>query len=196
MGSWFGSTPSGSRVTTHIVGADQAVEALKKLEFAARRRVVTSATRASNAVLVRAAREMSPVGKTGQLKKQIRGTVKFDRITGTVSGTIRSHATKKQSAKGIRTAARYAHLVIGGTRPHEITASGDGLKTPAGFYRRINHPGAKPRPFMEEAANQYFQQAINAFGFQLDVALSREVAKLRQAGQAKAALVAAVAERF
>ena len=52
MGDYFTSAPSSIRV--HIEGAAEAIEALKQLEYNARRRVVSAATRASNAVLVKA----------------------------------------------------------------------------------------------------------------------------------------------
>jgi acyl-phosphate glycerol 3-phosphate acyltransferase len=66
---------------------------------------VSSATRAANAVIVKKAKALAPVGKTGKLKKQIRGTVKMQAASGIVSGTVRSGATKAQRGKGVATAA-------------------------------------------------------------------------------------------
>ncbi|NLX57284.1 MAG: hypothetical protein GXY58_19415 [Planctomycetaceae bacterium] len=173
-----------STITTRIVGADAAIKALQQLEFAARRRVVLAAVRASNAVIVREARSRAPVGKSGELKRQIRGTVKMDQISGDVRGESKSRATKRQRDSGVRFASRYAHMVIGGTKPHEITRrDGGSLATPQGYYQRIQHPGAKPRPFMEQAADAAFQTAINAFGIKFGMAFLREAEKARTSFQ-------------
>lgn len=176
-------TASPSAITTRIIGADTAIKALQQLEFAARRRVVSAAVRASNTVIVREARSRAPVGKTGELKRQIRGTVKMDQATGIVRGEIKSRATKRQRDSGVRFASKYAHLVIGGTKPHDIQRKdGGSLATPQGYYQRVQHPGAKPRPFMEQAADAVFQQAINAFGVKFDIAFLKEVEKVRTMG--------------
>lgn len=195
--TYFKANDPGSRVTVHIEGVEGALEVLKQLEFAARRRVVSAAVRASNAVVVKEAKSLAPVGKTGKLKKQIRGTVKMQPASGIVYGTIRSGATKAMRKKGVKSAARYAHLVIGGTKPHSIQKGDEGamLALPGGYYTRLNHPGAKPRPFMEQAANQVFQAAINAFGFKLDEALAKEIEKVKHLGATRQAM-AAIAARF
>ena len=182
-----------AKITLHLEGATTAHEGLTKLEYAARRRVVSAAVRAANSVVVKKARELCPVGKTGQLKKQLHGTVKQDRVSGTVYGYVRSSATKRQRKKGIVTAARYAHLVIGGTKPHSIE-KGDELamlKLPGGFYTRVNHPGAKPRPFMERAADAVFHDAIFAFAAKFDERLAVERAKVFQS-----AALSAIRGRF
>lgn len=189
MSDYFLSNDPGSKVEVRIDGVAAAVEVLKTLEFAIRRRVVSAAVRAANAVIVREARQLAPVGATGLLKKQMRGTVKMQRASGIVYGTIRSGATKAMRKKGVKTAARYAHLVIGGTKPHSIQQGDQGpmLALPGGWYTRLWHPGAKPRPFMEQAANMAFQQAINAFEFKMDEALAKEIAKARKSGAAAVA---------
>ena len=191
------TAPSPGRVAVHIEGADFAVEALKQVEFAVRRRVLSAAVRAANAVVVREAKLLAPTGATGMLKKQIRGTVKFDPRGGLITGHVRSAATKKQRGKGIHNAARYAHLVIGGTKPHVIQRAEDGpaLATPSGFYTRIQHPGSKPRPFMEQAADKCFREAVAHFESKLEERLNIEVQKIARQQTAAAAL-AAIGERF
>jgi len=190
MADYFTSNAPGSVVSVHVEGVREAVEVLKKLEFAARRRVVSAAVRAANAVIVKTARSLAPVGKTGLLKKQIRGSVKFQPGSGVVWGDIRSHATKAQRKRGGPNAGKYAHLVIGGTRPHSIEkgATGAMLALPSGFYSRVMHPGARPRPFMDQAANAAFREAINAFGWKMDQALAKEIEKVKQLGATRQAL--------
>jgi len=197
MADYFLPSTSGNIITTRIEGVKEATEALKQLEFAARRRVVSAAVRAANAVIVKEARHLAPVGKTGQLKKQIRGTVKMDRVSGVVRGEIKSSPTKKQRKPGVRFASKYAHMVIAGTKPHSIQkgAGGPMLQLPTGFYARLWHPGAKPRPFMEQAASTAFQAAVNAFGFKFDEALAKEIEKVKHLGATRQAL-ATIAARF
>lgn len=194
------NTPTSSKVSIHLEGATVAVESLKELEFAVRRRVVSAAVRASNAEIVREARKLAPVA-TGLLAKSIRGTVKMDRASGRVYGYVRAKRSAGQSKKakeGDKNPARYAHLVIGGTKPHSIQKGdkSEMLALPGGWYTRVWHPGIKPRPFMEQAASNVFPHAVRAFELKLEERLIVETTKIYKANQAKAAAVNAIAERF
>jgi hypothetical protein len=44
-----------------------------------------------------------------------------------------------------------AHFLEMGTPPHQIKAKGAALNTPNGPFRSVQHPGARPHPFMGEA---------------------------------------------
>jgi HK97 gp10 family phage protein len=187
-----------SKVSIHIEGATTAVQSLKELEFNARRRVVSAAVRASNAVIVREAKKLAPTD-TGLLQRSIRGTVKMDRVSGRVYGYVRakrSAGQKKKAKEGDKNPARYAHLVIGGTKAHEIKRDKGGLAIGTGFYTRVWHPGIKPRPFMEQAASNAFQEAISDFSEKFQEALTKETTKIYNANRAKVAALSAIAERF
>lgn len=182
-------------VQVRIEGATVADKTLRDIEFAARRRVVSAAVRAGNAVIIREARNLAPV-RTGNLRRQIRGTVKMDRVSGRVYGYVRARATKAQRTKGVQSAARYAHLVVAGTKPHEIPARPRGaMQLPGGFFTRVMHPGARPRPFMEQAASNVFSDAVRAFDFKFSERLIVEINKAR-AKNAAAGQLAAIKARF
>lgn len=188
-------SPHSATVSIHIEGATVAVQSLKDLEFAARRRVVSAAVRASNRAIVAEAKKLAPVG-TGLLRKQIRGTVQMDRSSGRVYGYVRARASTAQKTKGVTNAARYVHLVVGGAKAHAIERKDKNLAVGTGFFTRVWHPGIKPRPFMEQAASAAFGQAISDFSEKFEEALVKETTKIYNANRAKAAAFAAIGARF
>lgn len=166
-------------VAAKLIGATAAIAVLRDLEFAARRRVVQAATRAASAVVVAEVRQEAPVGQTGQLRKQLKASLKFARSIGTVIATIRSKATKSQRTK--KTTAWYTRLVVGGTKPHDIhTSLAFALNTPHGFFRHVRHPGARPNPFMDRAAAASFSRAVDAFTAKFKEAMDKEIQKARR----------------
>jgi hypothetical protein len=173
---------TATSVKMHIEGADTAQRVLRHLQFAARRRVVTAATRAGCKEIVLIARRMAPV-RTGMMKRQISTSVKFDRIRGKVAGTVRVKRTRAMKRDDKRAAARYVHLVVGGARAHEIPRADApehvALRTQHGFFTRVQHPGMKPRPFMDQAANVGWRAAVAAFSAKFDEALLKEEAKAK-----------------
>ena len=165
-----------NQVTTTITGIRASNEALRQLEFAARRRVVSAAIRAGASVVQDAARQRAPVGLTGNLRRQLRTSVKMDRSTGTVSATIAGRATKANKAKG--QVAWYTRLVIGGTKPHMIRpVLAGGLSIGDGVYGSALHPGAKPNPFMEQAADSVAAAAVQAFDARFFEKMEEEIAR-------------------
>jgi len=176
-------------VGVRIEGAEKTRKVLAHLDMAARRRVVSAAVRAGNKVLITTARRLAPVD-TGNLRRQISGSVKNDRTTGTVTGLVRAKRTKAMLKKRSSNAARYLHLVTGGTRPHLIpdatapikrdgTEKRNALVTPFGYVSRIEHPGTRPQPFMDAAANVAYRPALSAFEKQFAEKMRAETAKVR-----------------
>jgi HK97 gp10 family phage protein len=190
-------------VDIRIEGVSRAIANLKDLEYNARRRAVSAGVRAANAVVVNAARAASP-RRTGALAASIRGSLKLDKTTGTLVGTVTFKSTKAQKKKGKD--AFYAHMVIGGTKPHEIPeryqkgrmrkakyGGGKDMRYAANrgatkrryvafggrVYSRVGHPGIKPNPFMERVASSAFAPAVQAFETKFAAAIQAEVAKLR-----------------
>lgn len=168
-----------NEITVRLEGADTANKILRHLEFKIQRRVVTAAVRAGMAEVRKEARARAPVD-TGQLQRQLGVSVSMDRVSGKVSGKLRAKRFKGQKKKGAAAAGRYVHLVVAGTRPHEIKPSAAAALVVGGSpYTRVDHPGAKPRPFLDEAARAAFPHAVRAFTFKLDERIAVEAAKAR-----------------
>lgn len=164
------------QITAHVEGLGQAIRNLKTLDRKMARRVVSAAVRAGDAVIVKEARMLAPV-RSGQMRRQIRGSVKLHRGTGTVQGTVKQKSTKRERKKGQR--AHALHLVVGGTKPHEITTKKHGLAIGgAVVVKTVHHPGSHPNPFMDRAAAHANQPALAAFGRKFKAKLDEEVAKL------------------
>ena len=128
-------------VSMRLIGVEQAMANLKSLEAKIVRRAVSAGIRAGNAVLVKSAKSHAP-RKSGALVKSMRGSVKLDRATGTVKGTIRSKSTKAQRKKGFD--AYYMHMVAGGTKPHIIKyTKAKALKIGEGYAAVAHHPAQR-----------------------------------------------------
>lgn len=163
-----------------LEGASTANRILKDLEFKVRRRIVTAAVRAGCRELIKEVRARCPVDR-GHLKKQFRTSVKMQRATGQVIGKVKPKPTKGQRAKGQGHAGRYLHFVVGGTKPHQIPKPGRQAVMLVGGqpYSRIDHPGARPRPFMDEAARFGMPHAMRAFTLKMDERMRKELLKIR-----------------
>jgi HK97 gp10 family phage protein len=152
------STPP---VTVEVQGIAAAVRSLERIEYAARRRVVTAAVRAASKEVIQEAKQNAPV-RTGMLRKQLRASIKLDRRTGNVYATVRARASAAQKAK--KNVAWYIGLVVGGTKPHSIKPK---LKKSLAIgnqpVEQVEHPGAKANPFVEKAATDAFSRAVTAF---------------------------------
>lgn len=164
-------------LTLDVRGLRSAARALEGLERKARRRVCSAAVRAGNGVFIKEARRLAPY-RTGQMRRQIRGSVKMQQASGTVVGTVQPRSTKKERRKGQK--AHAAHLVVGGTKPHVIRArSADSLRFGRVYVEQVNHPGARANPFMERAANTAFRDAVKAFDKKYAERLDVEARKAR-----------------
>lgn len=74
----------------------------------------------------------------GRLKRSIRVDVRLNKKFSTITGYY---------DEGL---APHGEYVLFGTRPHEIRAKNDkALKTPYGFFKKVEHPGTKPNDFLE-----------------------------------------------
>lgn len=108
--------------------------------------------------IVNNAKEIAPY-KTGNLKKDIK---------------VISYSHKK-AVIGNTKLAPYAKFVHFGTKPHMIKvkkARALANKNGKIFGKKVNHPGTKANPYLENAANRY----INSSGFtRAKSALANEV---------------------
>lgn len=158
-------------VTIAMTGIDQAMRNLRTLDRKMARRIVSAGVRAADKEIVKEARLLSPV-RSGALRRSIRASVKMNRATGSVVGTIKSKTTAAMKRKGYD--AYYAHMVVGGTKPHDIPhATFQGHS-----YAIVHHPGTRPNPFMERAARRVFSRAVAAFSKKLKEKLDAEVKAL------------------
>lgn len=183
IGDW-----SKSHHPVTVEGLAEAREILNRLPQNIIRNAVTAAVRAGNRVVITEARQQAPRGQTGQLAKSIRGSVKTDRRRGIVYGRVRPKATKREREAGKST--HYAKFVVGGTKPHRIPKQGtDALAFKGRVRSAVDHPGARPNPFMERAAEMAFDGAVAAFRAKYAERARVETQKLR-------AEVQRIGERF
>lgn len=161
-----------------LKGAKEAIANLNSLDKKGTRRVVNAGVRAASKPVLATARFMVPV-KTGGLKASLRVTsTRLDRATGTVTMTVAVGQQLKRMAKKGQSAF-YAHMVSGGTRPHVIRSRRAGaLHFGDQFAKTVMHPGSRPNPFMERAAEAAFQAAVGAFAKAFDAKMTEEIAKL------------------
>jgi HK97 gp10 family phage protein len=87
------------------------------------------------------------------------------------SGELAASLKTKSNAKGgkvtatVYTRVFYAKFVEFGTKPHMITARGaQGLSFGGRFVESVEHPGARPHPFLRPAMDAYAGAAVVAAG--------------------------------
>lgn len=71
--------------------------------------------------------------------------------------SIRTRILKKGMDGAVYATAPHAHLVHGGTKPHNMAAKGARVFKIGGHIIRtksLHHPGAKAQPFLTDAAEQ------------------------------------------
>jgi HK97 gp10 family phage protein len=173
--------PRGHSRMIRLEGANMANDVLQTIEMKARRRVVTAAVRAGCKEIVKEARARCPVDK-GDLRRQIRTTsVKTNKVTGQVTGTVKPKQTKSHKKKGQARAGRYLHFVTAGTKPHDITPKRMiALKVGGQIVSRVEHPGARAQPFMDRAIKAAWVSATRAFDFKFDERMIKETMKARR----------------
>jgi HK97 gp10 family phage protein len=112
--------------------------------------VMRAALRAGAKVIADQARENVPVA-SGKLKKDI--TIGTRSRGGVVTASVKAGAKS----------AWYAKFVEFGTAAHEINAKpGSVMMFNGQIAIRVNHPGAKPQPFMRPALDARGQAAVQA----------------------------------
>ena len=179
------------------VEGDEALKRkLKALPDNLLRKVVSGATSHAMTPVQRAARSKVPT-RMGLLKKAIGKKSKLYKrsmtavtIVGARTGFKRQVRTKEagldeawktgEPMKAVYAdPVKYAHLVEFGTGPHVIRVKNAEAMGPGGQYGKVvNHPGAKPQPFMRPAMQQHEPQVLNLYRAELKRGLAREEARL------------------
>jgi HK97 gp10 family phage protein len=135
---------------THVKGLAELQKFLDQLAPKIERNVMRGALRSGmNTVKPVAQRNVHSV--SGELAK------------GLKVGTRARGGTVKASLKATGKHRSIAHLVEFGTAAHSITAKNrKGLSFGGLFFQSVEHPGAKPRPFMRPALDGQAQNAVIA----------------------------------
>ena len=162
---------------TRAIGTDELANALRSLPG----RVGTNAIRRS---LAKGARVLANESKriargsrdTGALARAITVTTDARGKTGQPTGYvyIRSRKQTRRTSDGrivIRNPRLYAHLVEFGTSPHRIRRKSG---------KTIDHPGAKPRPFLRPAflSKSRSAQAVTTESLRVEVVKAIEKSKV------------------
>lgn len=125
----------------YVNGAQEVQAQLLAYPAKVEQRVVRNALAAGARVVRDAAKAEAPV-RSGKLRGSIRVSTKARK--GQVTAGVR--------VGNLKTGVFYAHMVLGGTKPHSIVPRrGKGLRVGNVPRRRAEHPGAKPNDFMGRA---------------------------------------------
>lgn len=147
---------------------------LAELPNAIRNRVTINALLAGGRVLRDEMKLQVPV-ETGDLKKAI---------------NVTRYTTRKEGVRAVAAGVRgkegpLAHLVEFGTSPHPIKAKKKkALAYLKGgeqrFATEVQHPGAKPKPFVRPATDAKAQEAVERMRDNMAAGIVREAEKLAQ----------------
>lgn len=129
------------------------------------RKALNRIMRAGGRPIVRIARgKVSKV--SGKLARQIRVTVVRDRRTGWITARIIAGRNKAKDD------AFYALMVELGTKPHQIRPKNREALSIAGTLAEVvEHPGARPHPFLGPALEEGAQEAVDAMQAELTAQL-------------------------
>lgn len=159
--------------TAHVKGLSELQRVLDTLPAAIERNIMRGALRAGAKVFERSAKARAPVapptdvnrrlygGRRGLLRDSVRVSVRAR------AGRLLARVIAGGKAKG-GGIAYYAGWVEKGTKPHTITAKRAKALVVGGSSGRawsahsVQHPGARPNPFMTPAFDESHQQALVA----------------------------------
>ena len=110
-------------------------------------------------------------------KESAANTTLFNDVTGTTRANIREQMTKPLEGK-VTSAGKVAVFLNTGTSPHEIRGKRGGtlrfqVQGETFFRKVVHHPGTKPRPYMDQAAE--FGEQVLEYG--VDVFTERAIAR-------------------
>jgi hypothetical protein len=145
----------------HIHGVDEVIRRLREFPVKFEQNIVRGGLRAMAVVVQTFARPLVPVG---------RGVI-HPGASASLADTLRvstyrvgQQMVASVKVGNIRKGVFYAHMVLGGTRPHLIRARGQGMLRLSGgtFVKQVQHPGARPNPFLDVAFNASRDAAVRA----------------------------------
>lgn len=161
-----------------IRGLSELHQALQELPAKIERNVLRGGLRAGAQVMEAEAKRLVPVApptldgvkrgaRAGELMRSIRITMRANR-----SGGVRAQL------KAGNKVAWYAHLVEFGTARHWIKPKSRKSLFIAGLFKEvIDHPGARPKPFMRPTFDGKWRAAIDATASYIRARLPKELKK-------------------
>jgi len=145
-----------------ITGGRELDAFLQQLPVKVEKNILRAALRAGAAVFRQEARQKVPVDD-GDLKRSIRITTRTKR--GTVYAAVKAGGRL----------APHAHLVEFGTQAHKIKAKKQHALSFGGTVTRtVDHPGARPQPFMRPTFDGGATAAVTATGAKIRERLTKE----------------------
>lgn len=168
-----------------VEGADALILRLALLERGRARNIMRGGLRAAAVPLIARARQLVPISGLDPRNLTARGRVrggKHNRRPGDLLRSIRFSSRgyrdgslyAEVKAGGRR--AFYAHMVEGGTKPHEIRPRDAKALVVAGRpVAKIKHPGTRAARFMDRAAQQAGRAASQAFATYVATRLNAEL---------------------
>lgn len=145
-----------------ILGGRELDAFLQSLPVKLERNILRSALRAGGNEFKAEAQANVPV-KSGKLRKSVRVSTKSK------GGKVSAHV--KAGGK----AAPHAQLVEFGTKPHKIAPKkAGGLTIGGNIVSAVDHPGAKPHPYMRVALDAKTGAAVQAVAQQVRKRLTKE----------------------
>lgn len=163
--------------SVEIRGLAELHKTLQELPAKIERNVLRGGLRAGAKVMEAEASRLCPEGlptfdsvkrgaRIGELKRSIRVTMRA------------SKSTVRATLKAGNKVAWYAHLVEFGTARHWIKPKNRKSLFLAGLFKEvIDHPGARPKPFMRPAFDGKWRQAIDAMADYIRTRLPKEIGK-------------------
>lgn len=121
------------------------------------RNIIRGALRAGAKVIMQEAKANVPI-KSGTLRDSIRLSVRAR--GGAVTASVKAGGKTKTGGD-----AYYANMVEFGTAAHTITAKNRKVLSFGGrLFQSVEHPGARPHPFMRPAFDSKSQEAVLQVG--------------------------------
>lgn len=161
--------------TENIIGGRALDDLLQTLPVKLEKNIMRTALAAGARVYRDEAKKLVPKD-SGDLAENIRVS------TRTRKGRVTASAKVGGKFKG--KIIRYAHLVEYGTRAHVIAPKKKkAVVTGDGVFKRVNHPGDKPKPFMRPAADASFAAAVAAVQAKIRQRLTKEGLEVPEAPQ-------------
>lgn len=145
----------------YVSGVEEVERNLLEFPVKVELKVIRGGLRTMANVVKKAIAPMVPVGKS----------IAHKGATSDLAGTLKVKSKKKGKTVDYRVTIGdksrgvfYAHMVLGGTKPHLIRARPHGALVLAGglIMKKVQHPGSRANPFMERGINASKDAAIKA----------------------------------
>ena len=165
--------------TTEIKGLAELQRALDALPANIEKNCLRGALRAGQKVIATIAKRNAPEALPTEINARLYGS-----YAGALRDSIRIVTSAKNGKitaiiKAGNKKAYYAHWVEYGTAAHKITSvNGKALSFGGAARMVINHPGARPKPFMRPALANGTRAALDQFANYMRDRITKEQAKV------------------